>query len=121
MNNHRELKVWKLAVENSKDIYKSLKKFPKEEMYGLVDQIKRASISISTNIAEGCGRESPKEFLHFLSIAYGSSAEIDSLIYTSFELDLIDKENYEIIIRKNLDIQKMISSLKISIKKRNHL
>jgi four helix bundle protein len=121
MNNHRDLKVWQFAVQNSKEIYKSLKKFPLDEKFGLIDQIKRAAISISTNIAEGCGRESAKEFLHFLTIAYDSSTEIDSLIFTSFELEFIEKENYEKIIQKNQEIQKMINSLKVSIKKRNNL
>ncbi len=121
MNNHRELEVWKLAVNNSKEIYKSLKLFPVDEKYGLIDQIKRASISIPTNIAEGCGRESAKEFLHFLSIAYGSSAEIDSLIYTSYELGFIDEKLYNKIINNNQTIQKMISSLKNAIRKKYNI
>lgn len=65
MNNHKELEVWEIAVQLTKDIYNTVKKFPKEEKFGLVDQIKRSTISISSNIAEGCGRESNKEFLHF--------------------------------------------------------
>ena len=121
MNNHRELEVWKLAVSNSKEVYSSLKLFPTEEKFGLIDQIKRAAISISANIAEGCGRESAKEFLHFLSISYGSAAELDSLIFTSYELGFIKVEKYELIANNNLRIQKMIGSLKNSIKKKNNL
>ncbi len=121
MNNHRELEVWKMAVKNSKNIYHVVKSFPEEEKYGLADQIKRAAVSISTNIAEGCGRESHREFLHFLTISYGSSAELDSLIFTSYEIGFIVKEDYELITDNNFKIQKMISALKNAIKKRNNL
>lgn len=119
MNNHRELEVWKMAVKNSKNIYDVVKSFPEEEKYGMADQIKRAAVSISTNIAEGCGRESYKEFLHFLSISYGSSAELDSLIFTSYEIGFIVKEDYELITDNNFKIQKMIAALKNAIRKRN--
>lgn len=118
MNNHRELEVWKIAISIAKDVYTITKKFPSEEKYGIVDQLKRCSISISANIAEGCGRASSKEFLHFLSISYGSSAELDSLITASYEIGFITKDDFELISEKNIRIQKMNASLRSSIEKR---
>lgn len=120
MNNHKELEVWKIAVQLTKDIYNTVKKFPKEEKFGLVDQIKRSTISISSNIAEGCGRESNKEFLHFLSISYVSSAELDSLITVSYEIGFITEEELDRLINKNNNIQKMNRSLRYSIIRRDN-
>lgn len=121
MNNHRELELWKLAINITKDIYVLVKKFPVEEKFGLVDQIKRCTISISANVAEGCGRASNKEFIHFLSISYGSSAELDSLITASYEIGFITKDELDVITEKNIRIQKMNSSLRSAIQKRNNI
>lgn len=118
MNNHRDLELWKLSISIAKDAYTVVKKFPTEEKYGLVDQIKRCAISISANIAEGSGRASNKEFLHFLSISYGSSAELDSLIMASYEIGFITKDDLELISEKNIRIQKMNAGLRASIEKR---
>jgi len=76
MNNFRELHVWKKAMNLVKEIYKSTKHFPKEEQFGLTNQIRRCAVSIPSNIAEGAGRGTKKDFSHFLDIAKGSSYEL---------------------------------------------
>ncbi|CAN5676442.1 hypothetical protein BH24ACI2_BH24ACI2_06370 [soil metagenome] len=72
MQNYRQLIAWQKAMESVKQIYELTKNFPKEEIYGLTSQIRRAAVSVPSNIVEGQGRDSTKKFLHHLSIAYGS-------------------------------------------------
>lgn len=121
MNSHRELEVWKMAKDLAADIYQIVKKFPKEEQFGLTDQIKRSTTSISANIAEGAGRNSPKEFIHFLSVAGGSSSELDSFLVISYEANFLSKEEFEKLEEKNNRIQKMNRGLQKSIKSRYNL
>jgi len=121
MNNHRELEVWQFAKDLAADVYKITKKFPKEELYGLTDQIKRSTTSISANIAEGAGRNSTKEFLQFLSIANGSSLELDTFLVICYEAELLSKDEFEKLEEKNNRIQKMNRGLQNSIKKRFNL
>ncbi len=87
---HKELDAWNESVELSLLIYSVTKSFPKEEQYGLVQQIRRAAISIPSNIAEGCARESTKETIRFLHIALGSLAEMETQILISHRLGFID-------------------------------
>ena len=75
INSYRELKVWQLGMQLVKDIYLLTRQFPNQELYGLTSQVRRASVSIPANIAEGHARESTKEFLRYISIAQGSLAE----------------------------------------------
>jgi four helix bundle protein len=76
MRNFRELKVWEKAHELTLLVYRNTKSFPKEELYGLTSQIRRACSSIPANIAEGCGRQTEKDFSRFLQIAFGSASEL---------------------------------------------
>lgn len=87
---HKELDAWNEFVELSLLIYSVTKSFPKEEQYGLVQQIRRAAISIPSNIAEGCARESTKETIRFLYIALGSLAEVETQTIISHRLGFID-------------------------------
>lgn len=80
MHNYKELKIWQKARELVKFIYNLTREFPKEEMFTLTSQIRRAVISISSNIAEGAGHKSDKEFTRFLGMAYASSCELDTQI-----------------------------------------
>lgn len=121
MNNHKDLDIWKLAKELALDIYHISKKFPKEELYSITDQIKRSSVSISANIAEGSGRNSPKEFLHFLSISNGSSTELDTLLDISQEATFITKDEYLKLNIKIDRIQKMNRKLQSAIKSRYNI
>jgi four helix bundle protein len=112
MNNaHKNLVLWKESFNLVKMVYSSTKDFPQEEKYGLVSQLKRASISIPTNIAEGAARKSKKEFLNFLSIARGSLAEIDTLILLSEDLCFINSSQSASIMNKLQHISILLSGL----------
>ena len=78
MGSFRKLKVWQRAREVTKDIYRTTRAFPAEERFGLTSQMRRASLSIMSNIAEGCGRNRKAELLRFLDIARGSASELES-------------------------------------------
>ena len=80
MKTHRDLDVWRTAIDLAKEIYEVTRHYPKEEVFGLVAQMRRCAVSIPSNIAEGAARNSRKEFLQFLHIALGSAAELDTQI-----------------------------------------
>jgi len=111
MNNFKKLIVWQRAREFVKDIYILTKKFPNDEQFGLTSQIRRAVISIVSNIAEGSGRGSNKDFAHFLDIAQGSAYELETQIILAFDLDYISKEEFTLSSNKINEIQKMIHKL----------
>lgn len=119
MNNYKELNVWKHSIELANEIFQLVKKFPRDEKFSTIDQIKRCTISISSNIAEGSGRNSEKEFVQFLSISYGSSCELDSLLTVCKVVKYITEEEFNELGNKIITIQKMIKSLQNSIKSRN--
>jgi len=118
MTSHKELKVWKKGIELVKVIYGITNDFPKTEQFGLISQIRRCSVSIPSNIAEGCGRHSDKELIHFLYITLGSASELETQIIISQELGFLEKEKSEDIQVLILEIIKMTSSLIKSIKDR---
>jgi len=97
---HKDLDAWKVSVDLSVEMYSITKSFPKEEMFGLVQQIRRAAVSVPSNIAEGCARSSSKETIHFLYISLGSLAELETQMIISHKLDYI-KEVDEIIAKLN--------------------
>lgn len=86
--NHRNLRVWQSAVDLVDDIYRVTAKFPKEELYGLSSQMRRAAVSVPSNIAEGCARAGTKELIHFLNIAGGSLSELDT------QLEIAKRQGY---------------------------
>lgn len=90
--NYKDLDLYKAAKELVLSVYALLRKFPKEEQYALCDQLRRASISIPSNIAEGMGRVSTKEQIHFLEIAYGSLCEVDCQLDMAKDLEYISNE-----------------------------
>lgn len=83
MNKYKDLKIWQKAVDLSVKVYEMTRNFPKDEVYGLTSQMRRSSVSIASNIAEGSGRNSKKEFKYFLSIAYGSCSELETQMIIS--------------------------------------
>ena len=116
MEGFRKLIVWKKAYEFGLDLYKATKKYPREELYGIVSQIRRAVLSINLNIAEGQERKTKKEFLYFLSIAKGSLGEIEALLMFSNDLEYIQKDDYFRFEEKRREIGKMLNGLIKSIK-----
>lgn len=108
MNRFKNLQIWKRSVLLATEIYRITSLFPEEEKYGLVSQLRRCAISISSNIAEGAGRQSQKEFKHFLSIAYGSLYELETQITISNYLDLLDEETCRQVSIEIDELQKMV-------------
>lgn len=111
MHNFRELEVWKKAIELTTDYYKLSKDFPKDEIFGLTSQSRRSLVSISSNIAEGAGRDSDKQFVQFLSIALGSSFEFETQLIVAKNLDYMDIENFNSIFNELKHIQNMLVKL----------
>ncbi|MDX9882467.1 MAG: four helix bundle protein [Prolixibacteraceae bacterium] len=116
MNNFKELKVWQQSVDLVVDIYQLTRQFPSEEMYGITSQIRRSSISIPSNIAEGAGRIKPGDFNHFLNIARGSSNELETQLIIAERLNFIDKNETREIFIKIDEIQRMITGLQKTLK-----
>ncbi|WP_420577625.1 four helix bundle protein [Ekhidna sp.] len=112
MNNFRELKVWQRAIDLATLIYSLTKSFPESEKYGLTSQLQRATISVSSNIAEGSGRQTKPDFKHFLSISLGSLYEIESQLVVSHKLKYISEKEVNMAITEVSEIQKMIYSLR---------
>lgn len=111
MNNFRKLNIWKYSVELATEVYEVTTQLPKSELYGLTSQIRRSVVSISSNIAEGAGRQSQKEFIQFLNIAKGSSYELETQLLISKNLEYISEEEYQILENKLIKIQKMTFAL----------
>ena len=107
MHHLKELKVWNKAINLSVDVYKATASFPREEAYGLTSQIRRAAISVPSNISEGAGRNSNKEFIHFLGIANGSAYELQTQLIISNKLNLITAETLQSLLKEIEEIQKM--------------
>jgi len=116
MHHFKELNVWQKSIQLATDIYDLTSNYPNQETYGLTSQIRRCTISISSNIAEGAGRFSKKEFRHFLNIAYGSSFELETQLIISKNLKYVDDDSFETLNNKITDVQKMLYKLIKSIK-----
>lgn len=111
MKDFRQLKVWEKSHQLALAIYKETKKFPKEELYGLTSQIRRASMSIPTNIAEGCGRNTDREFARFLQIAMGSASETEYQLILARDLEFLPKETHEKFHTDVEEVKRMLASL----------
>ena len=111
MRDFRNYEVWKLAISITIKIYALTEKLPDSEKFGMTSQIQRASVSISSNIAEGCSRTSEKDFARFIEIAIGSSFEVESLLELMYKLDFIrDKKLDEMLAALHL-LQRKLNSL----------
>lgn len=111
MQNYKDLQVWKKSHDVTLEIYKITKYFPKEELFGLVSQLRRASVSIPTNIAEGSGRFTQKDFASFLQISLGSWQEIEYLMFLASELNYLSKEDFNNINTSVGEVKAMLISL----------
>ena len=117
MRPHERLDVWKKAIDFVTTVYRATESFPREERFGLTSQIRRAAVSIPANIAEGAGRDSKKEFAHFLSNAQGSASELETELLIAQKLGYLAERSYA-TMRAELDgIGRMILGLSQSIKK----
>ncbi len=117
MHNYKELKVWQKARVLVSEIYKVTETYPKIEKYGLISQIRRAAVSIPSNIAEGSGKSSQKEFIRFLEIANSSTFELETQMILSQDLGFVKIEDFEKLQNQITEIQKMIFGLIKNFKK----
>lgn len=111
MNSYKQLIVWQKAYQLSLEIYSATKLFPKEELFGLTSQIRRSSVSIISNIAEGNARGGRKEYIQFLWIAFASGAELEAQILLSKDLGLIKEGDYTKISSLLTEVMKMLNVL----------
>lgn len=119
MHNYKELFVWKRSIKLCAKVYILTSKFPGEEKFGLISQMRRASVSIPSNIAEGGGRRSDKEFLYFLGVAHGSICELETQLYVSLELEFIKQNQLDELGAEITEIQKMLYALIIKFENPN--
>jgi four helix bundle protein len=118
MKTHRDLDVWKKSVSLVTSIYEITKSFPKEEIYGLTNQIRRAAVSVPSNIAEGSARQGNKEFIQFLYIALGSLTELGTQLIIASNLKYLSEESFISLMSKQKEIGKMLIVLIRYIKKK---
>jgi four helix bundle protein len=117
MKTHKDLDVWKQSIELVTIIYEVTKSFPKEELFGITSQIRRAAVSIPSNIAEGAARNHNNEYRQFLYIALGSGAELDTQLIISNNLSYLSDKDLEQVVNKLTSISKMLQGLIKSISK----
>ncbi|HWO32489.1 MAG TPA: four helix bundle protein [Candidatus Acidoferrum sp.] len=116
MEDFKDLRVWAKAHELTLAVYQKTRAFPKEEMYGLTSQLRRASASVGANIAEGCGRRSDAELRRFVQIARGSANEVEYHLLLAKDLDFLSAEEHEDLEARVLEIQRMLAGLVQSLK-----
>jgi len=107
MHQYKKLKIWQKAVMLSVNVYELTKSFPGDEKFGLTQQIRRSAVSIPSNIAEGAGRLTDKEFKYFMRVAYGSACELETQLLIADKLDYLNKKDYLILSEDIFEVQKM--------------
>jgi four helix bundle protein len=111
MKDFRDLTVWRKAHELTLSVYRVTKGFPKEELYGLTSQMRRASSSIGANIAEGCGKRTDADFARYVQNAFGSASELEYLLLLAFDLQFLEKADYDELSSKTVEVKKMLAAL----------
>jgi four helix bundle protein len=117
MKSYKELTVYQKAYELSLRVYKTTEKFPAEEKFGLISQMRRAAVSIPCNIAEGYRRRGRKEYIQFLHIAFGSCGELETLLFLSKDLYLLEDSNFNVLYILQEEVSKMLYKLINSLAK----
>lgn len=112
---YRDLIAWQRAMDFVEDVYTATKEFPKEELYGLTSQLRRAVVSIPSNIAEGQGRNSSKEFAQFLAIAYGSLREAETQILIAGRLRYLDTQRVTSLMNLAGEVGRLLNGLAKSL------
>lgn len=115
---YRDLKVWQQAMDLAVECYELTKSFPRSEIYGMVSQLQRAAVSVPSNIAEGRARQHSREFLQQISIAYGSLAEVETLVQIAVRLSYVPGPKGDDVLGKAAEIGRMLNGLRSSIKDR---
>lgn len=110
MRNFRELKVWEKAHHLTLGVYNASQSFPRDEIYGLTSQIRRSSVSVPANIAEGCGRNGDAELARFLQIAMGSASELDYHLMLARDLNLLNSSDYARLASEVGEVKRMLTS-----------
>src|SRR6516165_10296995 len=118
IQSYRELEVWKLSMDLAAECFRTTKSFPKEEVFAMTSQIRRAAASIPANIAEGQGREHTKEFLHHLSVARGSLMELETHLMLSQRVGLLDQNATTLLLTRTERISRMLAGLRKAPEKR---
>ncbi|MFY8186630.1 MAG: four helix bundle protein [Flavobacterium sp.] len=118
MNYFKELKVWQKAIELVTNTYLKTQNFPKEEVFGLTAQIRRCAVSIPSNIAEGCGRNTDKDFNNFLGISLGSAFEFETQLIICKNLNFIQQSDFIFLESEIQHIQNMMIKLKSTLEKK---
>ncbi|MBI5316436.1 MAG: four helix bundle protein [Nitrospirae bacterium] len=108
---HKKLDLWNTALELAVDLYRATEGFPKDERYSLTDQIRRAALSVPSNVAEGAGRQTRKEFINYLHMAQGSLSELDTQLELAKRLGYVEHDNWLIFDQQVERIDKMLSGL----------
>ena len=119
IESYRDLVVWQKAMDLAEEVYKLCKLIPKDEQYGLTSQLRRAAVSIPSNIAEGFGRRSTAEYMHFLSVANGSLAEVETQLLLAIRFEYIFSAQSEKALSLRLEISKMLASLRRKLEEKN--
>lgn len=114
---YRELLVWQKAMNLVTEVYNSIKTFPREEIYGLSGQLRRAVVSVPSNIAEGQGRDSVKEFIHHLSIAYGSLMEVETQLQIAANLGYLKQIEINKLLEQSSEVGRLLNGLSRSLRK----
>lgn len=115
MHNFKELKVWQKSVDLAVNIYKATNSFPNQEKFGLISQMRRAGVSIPSNIAEGCAKTSSKSFINSLEISLGESFELETQMIISERVAILDFNTARDMEKDLIEVQKMIVGLKNSL------
>ena len=119
INSYKELIVWQKGIELVQKVYKLTADFPKSEVYGLIFQMRRSAVAIPSNVAEGYGRKSSKEYCQFYSIAYGSVLELETQVIISKKLGFGNEKDYSSILNLIEEMSKMLHTMQLKIKKLN--
>jgi len=116
MQNFRNLLVWLKAHQLTLDVYAATSSFPKHEIYGITSQLRRSTSSVPTNISEGAGKQTDKDFKRYLGIAFGSACETEYLLFLSFELAYLPETKYRELELKAIEVKKMLIGLMETLK-----
>jgi four helix bundle protein len=118
VRSYRELIVWQKGMDLVEEIYRATRGFPREEIYTLTSQMRRAAISIPCNIAEGQGRATTKDFLHFLSITCGSTLELETQCLIAQRLGYVNQEEVEALLLRTEEVDRLNNGLCLSLKRK---